>query len=144
MAYASIQDARDDILTLFKTAWDAQAAPVPPVAYPNVTFDRPPDNSPWARVSVKHNTGAQATVGGSPGNRRFRRFGMVVVELFTPTGQGLTASDKYAKVAYDAFEGKSASPGGAFFYNVRVNEVGEDGAWFHTNVIAEFQWDEVK
>ena len=144
MPYSSIAAARDDILTLFKTAWDAQTPPVPPAIYDNVAAEHPSNAAAWVRVSVKHNQGAQATIGGSPGNKRFRHYGLVVVEVFVPTGQGLTAADGYVKVLFDAFEGKATKGDGAFFYNVRSNEVGQNDNWFQVNVIAEFQWDEVK
>lgn len=144
MPYASISQARDAILGTFKTAWDAQTPPVPPVVYDGISGEPPRDGGVWARVSVKHGPSAQATIGGSPGNKRFRRIGFVVIQLFVPIGQGLTVADRYAKVAVDAFEGKATKPDGAFFYNVRANEIGPTDDWFQMNILAEFQWDEVK
>lgn len=146
MPYASINAAEDDILSVFKTAWDAQTAPVPPVAYDNVAFNQPGDGSAWVRVQVKHNPGAggQATIGGDPGNRRFCRYGLVVCELYVPNGKGKSAYTGFVETILKAFEGKSARNGGAYFFNVRPQEIGQEGDWFKVNVIVEFSWDQIR
>ena len=148
MAYLSITDARNDILMLFQTAWvaggvDSDGNPVP-VAYDDVPFDRPAAGSPWARLEMRHTSGAQATVGGAPGSRRFRRFGIITVKLFTPMGQGLTLSDTLVNVTLGAFEGMQTKVDGAFFYNCHTVEVGQSDDWHQTNVLIEFQWDQIR
>jgi hypothetical protein len=144
MPYASVQDARDDILTFFKTAWDAQTAPVPPVVYDNIAGEHPADGSAWLRVSVQHGESYQATVGGDPGNRRFRNPGMFVAQIFTPTGAGTALADMYAQILKATFEGQRTKGDGAFFYNVRSKEIGQNDNWWQVNFTAEFQWDEVR
>lgn len=145
MPISSLTEARDAIQAHFKTAWEAQSPPVPKVLYQDVKDEIPVGTDPWARITIIHNTSGQATVGGAVGNRRFRRFGLVTVEVYTPFGDGLTNNDIFAKVAVDAFEGTRTSGGDSVeFRNVRSNEIGPDGDWFHTNVIAEFEYDEVK
>ncbi len=144
MPLASLTAARDAILTLFKVAWDAQTPPVPKLLNDDVKDDLPAGTFPWARIIVRHNTGFQATLAGETGNRRFRRLGLVTVQIFTPYGDGLDLNDALAKVAVDAFEGKSTAADEVLFRNVRSNEVGQDGNWFQTNVFAEFEYDEVK
>jgi hypothetical protein len=146
MPYASINDAVNDILKVYKDAWDAQTAPVPPTIYDNVAGQQPADGSAWVRVQVKHNPGAggQTTIGGDAGNKRFTRYGMVVCELYVPTGKGKSAYTGFVETIMRAFEGKSARNGGAFFFNVRPQEVGQEGDWFKVNVIAEFSWDQIR
>ena len=143
MPFSSLTAARNAILIHFKTAWDAQTPPIPPVIYDDVAQEPPADGSVWVRVSVKHSANGQQTL-GAQGNRRFGRIGIVVVQVFTPYGGGLTANDIFAKVAVDAFEGKSTAPDAVTFSNVRSNEIGQSGDWFQTNVIAEFEYDEIK
>jgi hypothetical protein len=145
MPYASINAAEDAILTLFKTAWDQVSPPVPAV-YDNVAQEAPRAGTTWVRVQIKHNPGAggQTTIGGAPGAKRFTRYGHVVCELFVPTGKGKSAYTNLTDTLLAIFEGKTASFGGAFFYNVRPSEVGQDCDWFQVNVLAEFQWDQIR
>lgn len=147
MPIASIATARDEILVLFKAAWDAGPAPVPPLIY----TDRPedvPDSGAWARVMVQHNLSSQATLGGKTslggGGQRFRRVGLVTVQIFTPSGGGLTQADSLVDLAVDAFEGESTGSDRVEFRDVRAVEAGHDGPWHQFNVFAEFMYDRVK
>lgn len=148
MGYTGIAAARDDILALFKATWDASGLdsngqPVKAV-YDDTAEERPEQGQPWVRLMVKHTTGGQATVGGRPGQKRFRRFGILTVQVFTPFGQGLTLSDTLVNVVLGIFEGQQASLDGAFFYNCRPQEIGQSDDWHQTNVVVEFQWDQIR
>lgn len=149
MPIANITAARDAIIDHFKAAWDAMdlevGESIPEVIYDDAENEIPDGRDSWVRVSVRHAAGAQATLGGV-GGRRFRKTGDVTVYVFTPVGGGLTRNDALAKVAVDAFEGESTGgAGGAIvFRNVRSQEIGRDGAWFQTNVIADFEYDGIK
>ena len=131
--------ARDEIQTLFQTAWNAQPSP-PPVYYWDVQGDDPTSEATpaWARITVRHTIGRDAAIGG----RCFLRQGTVTVQIFTKFGEGLVNNDQLAKVAVDAFQGK-ATPGSVWFRNVRLNEIGQDGDWFQSNVLADFEYYEV-
>ena len=85
----------------------------------------------------------QATLSGPIGRRRFRRFGVLIVQLLVPSGRGLSGGTDYAKLIQDAYEGVT-SPGGVIFRNVRVNEIGQSGSFYQTNVSADFEYDEIK
>lgn len=132
----TITQARDEILALFMTAWNAQVT-VPPVFYWDITHD-PPVQDAWARIIVQHITGQNDGIT----NRRFSRTGVVTVQIFTRFGAGLSQNDTLTKIAADAFQGK-ATPGGAWFRNVRLREIGQDGQWFHSQVLADFEYTEV-
>jgi hypothetical protein len=67
----------------------------------------------------------------------------VTVQVFVPNGQGVTLADRLCKIAAEAFEGRH-TPGGVWFRNVRMREVGPDGPWVQHNVVAEFTYDELK
>lgn len=143
MPIADITTARDEILDHFTTAWNAQTPPVPLLLYDDRHEDLPNDAA-YARITVRHALMDQQTVGGNTGSRRFRRFGVVTVQIFAITGDGLQEADRLATIAHDAFEGQKTGDDRVFFRNVRINEVGQEGPWFQTNVIADFDWDTVK
>jgi hypothetical protein len=110
--------------------------------------DEPKDDvrgtpEPWVRITVRHNTGRQGALGTTGGKRCFDREGVVFVEIFSPFGTGLSIGDDLYKVAADALEGRETTSG-IWFRNVRLNEVGQDGAWFKSNVLADFIYREVK
>ena len=147
---ATYETARDDILTLFKAAWDAgtESAGVK-VIYPDVPADVPKTNttsknpSPWARITIQHTDATQGSLTDDIGHRRWSRSGFVSVQIFTAFGTGLSLADKLAMIAARAFEGR-ATASQIWFRNVRVQEIGQDGSWFQMNVIAEFTYDEVR
>lgn len=136
----TLTEARDTILTVFKTAWDAATPPFP-VVYQDEPTQKPTTLTPWARVKVEHVTGRQRTLCGSDGNMRFTREGIMWVQIFSPMGLGQFNSDALAEVILLALEG--ARFDGGFFKRVRINEIGSDGAWYCTNVVADFEWDQI-
>ena len=140
--------ARDEILLHFTTAWNAGTPPIPLLFYDDKHRDLPPD-APYARITVKHSpVGPQVTVGATVargGNGvRFRRFGVVTVQVFEISGAGLTNSDDLVDLALDAFEGEKTGLDRIEFRNAHAIEIGQDGPWHQTNVIAEFNYDRVK
>lgn len=146
---ATLTQARDEVLAVFKAAWDADVASQGVyVQYEGGPASDPPDDtsSPWARVAVRHNPvqPGKVTLGRAPdGRSRYRRSGLVLIQLFTPSGEGLSMADSLATIARRAFEGVSTSPGNVIFRTVSVNEVGENRGWFQTNVTTQFEYDEI-
>lgn len=133
--------ARDEILAKFHETWDAdETSATVPVLYWDRAQDLP-DSGPWCRVTVRHFTGGQATLSNGAGNRRFRYTGTVFVQVYTEHADGMVLADDLADVARRAFEGEVTSPGRVIFRSVRLNEVGHDGQWFQTNVLADFEYD---
>lgn len=138
-----ISTARDEIMSHFTTKWNTLGTP-PLLLYDDKHKDLP-NNAPYARITVQHTGSIRVTVGGKgTGGQRFRRFGIVTVQIFPLSGDGLTASDTLVDLALDAFEGESTGSDRIEFRNVRPNEIGQDGPWHQTNVIAEFEYDRVK
>lgn len=140
-------NARNEILDRLKVVTDGIS-----VLAANVIFDnsdeQPPDgtNPPptWARVTVRHVTSGQAALSDQSGKRRYTRRGLVTIQLFVPFSEGgLASADTIASSLQGAFLGVS-TPNGVWFRNVRTNEVGVDGPWFQMNVLADFQYDEVR
>lgn len=145
---ADMNTAYDEILAAFKTAWDAGAGAynggtIPEVRYDGVGDPGPPEGEdPWARVTVRHVTGTQASLAAIGGSRRFQRTGIIMVQVFWPLSQAeLSNARSLAEVARSAYEGQETSSH-VWFRNVRVNEVGPDGPWYQVNVLADFEYDE--
>lgn len=143
--------ARDAVNGAFYSHWvQAAAAAAGMDSFPKVEFTGLEEdeslqrgNEPWARVTIKWAPGQGQTL-APVGSRRFDRRGNVTVQIFTPVGKrGLLQSDRLAKVAQDAFEA-NAPAAGPWFRNVRLQDIGPDGAWYQVNVVAEFTFDEVK
>jgi len=136
--------AIDEILGLFKTAWDITGHGLR-VKYANVGKKSVPPSGqdPWARVSLKHTNSAQASLSGAAGTRRFRRNGFVTVQIFEPPGKGLSGTIDLPKIVQDAYEGVETTSG-VWFKDVTLSEVGPDGDFFQTNVVAFFEYDEIK
>jgi len=154
MSYTEEQ-AIDHMLGTFKTAWDdgssgwvSVLAAEPEIVWDNVdTQNADQRSAPWLRVFTRHFEGpGQRTFGGT-NNRVFTRTGQLIVDVFVPIGEGLLIGRRLAKIARDAFEGKSANGAGSaiWFRNVSVVERGVDRErWFLVQVLAEFEYDEVK
>src|SRR5574343_622052 len=136
--------ARDDVFSLFQTYWNTETpahnggSPVP-IEWQGVDSGAPPvADSPWARISMNHNTGQQTTLGGV-GSRRFTQRGLILLQVFSPVG-GFSIGENLAIIGKDAFQGKSTTSG-VWFRNVRVQEIGFDGTWNQIMVVAEFEYD---
>ncbi len=143
MSDLTYEQANDEMLTLFKTAWETDDyASTFQIYYESVDQERPVGEQPLCRIWIRHASGQQRSLGGR-GQRKFDRRGQVQIEILTPTGKGLSDSYRLAKVAADAFEGQR-TPGGIWFRNVRISERGTDGIYLQMAVFADFVYDEVK
>ena len=147
---ATLSVARDEVIGLIYDAW--MAAPltqglellfqdVP--GEPPVTQDANENPTAWGRVSMLHTGGGQASLANHQGRRRYNRRGFVAVSIFTPSGTGLSMSDDIAMIVLNALEGVSTQSG-VWFRHARLSEVGASGAWYQMNVLADFNYDEVK
>lgn len=149
MSLPSFGDARDEILGLFNAAWTANAGAVnggtvPQVAWPGVNAEVPDPEAAHVRVFLRHVDGRQVTF-GQVGQRRFNRKGLVTIQVFTPNAKrtGLSLAENLATIARDAYEGIGTASG-IWFRNVRIQEVGPDNGLYQMNVVAEFEYDELK
>src|SRR5690554_1219021 len=136
--------ARDEILQKVKQVADGLSDFV--VIYDSTRQDIPDENSDplptWARVVVQHIQGQQSSLSNLSNKRRYTKRGLLTIQLFTPTGDGLQKSDQLVE-QFEAAVRNVSTPNGVWFRNVRSSEVGEDGPWFQTNILAEFEYDQV-
>jgi hypothetical protein len=140
--------ATDEMLAIFKAAWDAGATNPTLVSYPNVApingIVLPPATTlSWARVTIQHDEGNQQSLAGALGTQTWERGGILTVQIFVPMGEGLAEAHALAQIAVNAYEGV-ASAGGAWFRKVRVQETGSDGEFYAVNVLVDFTYTEVK
>lgn len=146
MTLPTLVTATDDILALFKAAWEANAPAVagtlPVVQWPGVPRAEPSADACFARVSIREGAARQATF-GTPGQRRFTRPGNVTVQVFAPlsNGQHFSLAQNLAIIARNAFEGVGTASG-ILFRHARALDVGPSNAWYQFNVTVEFEYDE--
>jgi hypothetical protein len=144
-------DARDAMLGLFNTGWQAAAAivgAVPAIYWQDVTVIAPPvTNAYWCRVSTQGVGEYQTThkTGIAPdNNRRYTSYGLLLVQIFCPTsvaGAGAKGRE-LAVLARNIFRGK-ATANDVWFRNARINEIPPEPNFYRFNVICEYQYDDI-
>lgn len=96
----------------------------------------------WASTYIRHGPSRQVTL-GPVGARLFERRGTIIMNCFAPIGKGLSESYASATILADAFEGKS-SPGGVWFTDVKIKEIGREGQFYQVNALADFTYNQIK
>lgn len=142
MPVANATAARDEIYGLLKAAVDASAYATVPVLYPDTVKDAPSDGTSYLKAFADLTTERVASLGPISG-RRYRVSGLVQVQIFTPYGDGQATADLISGVVKAAFRGVNSTSDTIAFRNARVVDVGRDGAYLQTNVVAEFEYDEI-
>jgi hypothetical protein len=144
---ATPTEAYNDLMALIMAKWTTLIGAAEFEDKPRATGEEPiPPIDPqraWIRVRLRHTSGKQVTLANDIGSRRFRRYGLLMVQVMSPTGTGLVSPHSHAILINDALEGM-ATPHDVLIRNVRINEVGSDGQWFQTNVFADIEYDAVK
>lgn len=102
-----------------------------------------PENTPWARMVLRHNSGFQDTLGPN-GRRRFDRTGSMIIQVFTPQREGTARSMQLIQTLSDGIEGERIPNTTVCFLNSFPREVGPDGKWYQVNYEADFRWTEIK
>lgn len=129
---ASMSQAHREILAILADALPGSL----PVAWPDMARapSFPPASGNWARVVIS-DTGEESppTLVSSPGNRRTKTQGLLVVQLFTLAGDGQRQARTIAETVLAAFRGQ-ATPSGVTFREERAESIGPDGPWWQTNV----------
>ncbi len=145
MSFTTRRAAITEILGLFRTAWLGASQSDDRVKYDNVGKSSvpPSGNTAWARVVLRHTTSEQASLSGASGTQRYERRGVLVIQIFVPPGKGLAEATDLPTIVQTAYEGITTT-NGAWFRDVVVNEVGPDGDFYQTNVVALFEYDEFK
>jgi hypothetical protein len=85
-----------------RIAIEMAIAPAYPVSYQNVPFT-PPNNLPWVQVFIRFGDNNYATLLG-PSTGFNRQTGTLVINIFTPQGQGAAANFTIAERIKDKFD----------------------------------------
>ena len=134
-------DTWSEIAELIDTAWQDDVLTMSmPMLWDGVEGDAPTEGEPFARTSIRHDTGEKTTVGKGG---RYRRDGSVIVQCFGRWGDGGREARKMAEVVASALD-TGRTPSGAWFRNVGHQDAGRDGAYFQTNVTAAFTYQQMR
>lgn len=131
--------ARDFIAALFIDGL-SNAGITAPVSYQNIKFDRP-ENENWIRLTFLPNSGTQETL-GRQGNRKFQRSGIITAQIFVPLNSAMATSDSLVEAVQRLFETNDIDTGSdvLYFFDVSNIDVGVDGAWYQSNVTANYSY----
>jgi hypothetical protein len=133
----NFNEAEAEIRKFFDTAW----AGLTDIAWPDQNFTIPL-NETWVRFTCQENDGRQVSM-GSPGNNRFRHFGIVTVQVFQPEGNNSIDARTKATAALAAFMGAQTA-NGVNFFDVTARQIGNDeNGFYQINVLSSFYYDEI-
>jgi len=98
----------------------------------------PPDADTWVRVSTLSGAQTQVSMGKL---RRFRRVGVVIVQIFVPAGGGDGVARELADSVAAIYQGRTVN--GVIFRGTGLTRVGADGAWVQYNASTPYQADDL-
>lgn len=138
------ENAYDAIMGQFFLQMKA-ARPRVPIAWPNTRFDPATDfvaatHQAWARITMLGGEGRIAS-SGSPGTRRWRHVGLVVVQVFAPLGSGAAAALAVADDVATALQGVSVDGVTLQAASIRVIGTDAEGAWYQVNIETPYRYD---
>lgn len=134
-------EAREAIYAALSAAWSA-AGETAALYFENEEHVSP-ETGPWARLVVRHDFGDQVTL-GAPGNRKFRRGGTVLVQVFVPLGAGMKRADELTEIVRSAFEGKTLVGTNLVMEAVYGEEQPREHKWHATLVRCRFTYEETR
>jgi len=136
-------EARDEMLAVFKAAWDTTGYHVvwddTPGTPPEVDGT---DKKPWARVNVQHFGGRQSSLGNADGAKRHTFSGMLSVQVFAPAGDGHAIGYPLATLVLNALRAPRRQ---AIWYREQsLREQPRYGNFSQINVSTLFFYDDVR
>lgn len=149
------QQARKEIFARVDSVWKAKApAIIAPAAAPEMRYQgveegaSPGSTKYWARASTQGATTRQsAHMMDGPGQSpvEFLSEGAVFIQIFAPMSEkGSYAKGELLAEAAQCMFMATETASGVWFRNPRINELPSDGTWYRWNVIADFQFNQVK
>lgn len=141
-------DIQDGVNQIYKVFWDVWKPKNAPAQFPDDADAEgnftPPSAPLWARATIIHADGFQASLTGPlEEKKRHTRLGTVIIQVFGgPRGTGSTAAYDAAQDVMTAYE--KARGLDVWFRRVRINEVRTRGPHVQVNVKADFSYDDVR
>jgi hypothetical protein len=134
MSYLAAHNA---IRSRFNSQWAGATA----VAYDNAAFKVPVTDTAWVRLTILDAESMQASMGAS--NNFYRHPGLIVVDIFTPTGVGDSVALGYVDSVVAIFRSWTDSGSGVRVYSPEVQQIGAEDKWYHTKVQFYFERDSI-
>lgn len=149
------ETATDAVLARLKEVMDAGSPDLNDAVPLTLVFEpTEPDMAPhpkdsdaaWARAVVRHADAHKATLASASGSSRYRRQGMLWVQIFVPahSAKDWTKSQRLAMIVQAGFEGTRTPGDGVLFVTSSIIEVPRDGAYFRFDVKVTFYWDQIR
>ena len=110
-----------------------------PIAWPNVTFNKPITPGPWLAVECTSHTIDPIELSGGVWSEE----GTVYVDVFVPTGTGTDAARTLAKSISNIFRGIYTGPviyNGGSIGNGSISE--NDGMWWVITVTVQWRYQD--
>lgn len=124
--------------------------PEVPIAFDNVTglyeasgdivqesTDFSDNPAPWVRLNIRPGDARQVSLGP----RTWRNPGVVITQVFVPTGTGDKRTQEIAVAVASSLRGVTVD-GVRFEATSPPKFVGPDGGWYQTNIATPFEYDE--
>lgn len=131
------QEAIDAMCKVFLDVWGTDN----PIVWSDFSARPATQNTPWARVILRHVDGRQSSLAGGLGTQRYDSSGVLTAQIFTPVGRGQTECYSLATKVQNAFRDAKLD---VWFRNVRLNERGASGNFNQIDVRMDFIYDEVR
>ena len=142
----TLSAARDAVIKIVDDEWKSNGTTSSfEMQYDNVKGDKPGEDgattqaAAWGRTTVRIISSPQIT----QGRRRYETTGALTVQVFTPFGDGHELGDAVVQVVLNILRAHVGDTTGLWFFDIVPNEIGQDGAWFQTNVVAGFRYQEL-
>ena len=132
-------DARDLLSSFITTEW-ATAAGTAPLLYDNLGGERPEDPTLFGRLTIQNVSSSLSALGGG----RFRRIGLLTVQIFVPLYSGTEEADQVGESLVEALE--SVGPTtleNVWLRDIGMTDIGPDDAYHQVSINAEFLFDRV-
>lgn len=142
----TIDVARTTLYDEFLAEWNgATGMDLDQTAFENEEFD-PEQYDESARVTMRMLESVQSSL-GSVGNRRFDRFALLFVDIWTPADKGMERGGTLAQAALTIFEAKTFTDTNGepvWTTNATIRELGSDGSKYQTQVEIEVRFFDLK
>lgn len=142
------QEIVDELLTRFADAWEDTGFfavyPDRPLTTAQSNFIAGTNSTalaPWARLTLRTADRERVTIG----QRMYNTSGVLMIEIYTPTGDGHRQAYALAKIVQDAFETDNVSSNHVWIRDVEgPSEQGSEGLWSKVNITVFWEAEELK
>ncbi len=141
--------ALEEIFSMFNVEVNSNSTAIlgyiPKIQWPGETNDAPEDNSKyWLRISSKMVQSLQGTLSENVvqnGSKRYTSNGLIFVQIFAPKRKdSFTKNSEYSMMIQNIFRNSTSN---VTLRNCVIKELAPEESCLRTNVISEFEFDEI-